>query len=228
MTTEPLLTTKINRRSFLRLAALAGTSAAMGLFLQGCSTEQSFSQETASQENNSTSQAEQSEQAEQNSVTGSQTLIAVFSWSGNTLQVAERIHELIQGDFFRIEPANPYTDNYNELLDIAQQEQDDDARPALAASIENWDDYDTIYLGYPVWWYDAPQIIKTFLETYNTSGKLLIPFCTSGGSSIEQTLPSIEQLASGATIATGLTLDGDSVSSQLDQVDSWLGDLGLR
>lgn len=212
----------------MRLAALAGTSAAMGLFLQGCSTEQSFSQETASQENNSTSQAEQSEQAEQNSVTGSQTLIAVFSWSGNTLQVAERIHELIQGDFFRIEPANPYTDNYNELLDIAQQEQDDDARPALAASIENWDDYDTIYLGYPVWWYDAPQIIKTFLETYNTSGKLLIPFCTSGGSSIEQTLPSIEQLASGATIATGLTLDGDSVSSQLDQVDSWLGDLGLR
>lgn len=228
MTTEPLLTTKINRRSFLRLAALAGTSAAMGLFLQGCSTEQSSSQETASQENDSTSQAEQSEQAEQNSVTGSQTLIAVFSWSGNTLQVAERIHELIQGDFFRIEPANPYTDNYNELLDIAQQEQDDDARPALAASIENWDDYDTIYLGYPVWWYDAPQIIKTFLETYNTSGKLLIPFCTSGGSSIEQTLPSIEQLASGATIATGLTLDGDSVSSQLDQVDSWLGDLGLR
>lgn len=228
MTTEPLLTTKINRRSFLRLAALAGTSAAMGLFLQGCSTEQSSSQETASQENDNTSQAEQSEQAEQNSVTGSQTLIAVFSWSGNTLQVAERIHELIQGDFFRIEPANPYTDNYNELLDIAQQEQDDDARPALAASIENWDDYATIYLGYPVWWYDAPQIIKTFLETYNTSGKLLIPFCTSGGSSIEQTLPSIEQLASGATIATGLTLDGDSVSSQLDQVDSWLGDLGLR
>lgn len=228
MTTEPLLTTKINRRSFLRLAALAGTSAAMGLFLQGCSTEQSSSQETASQENDSTSQTEQSEQAEQNSVTGSQTLIAVFSWSGNTLQVAERIHELIQGDFFRIEPANPYTDNYNELLDIAQQEQDDDARPVLAASIENWDDYDTIYLGYPVWWYDAPQIIKTFLETYNTSGKLLIPFCTSGGSSIEQTLPSIEQLASGATIATGLTLDGDSVSSQLDQVDSWLGDLGLR
>jgi len=131
----------------LRLAALAGTSAAMGLFLQGCSTEQSSSQETASQENDNTSQAEQSEQAEQNSVTGSQTLIAVFSWSGNTLQVAERIHELIQGDFFRIEPANPYTDNYNELLDIAQQEQDDDARPALAASIENWDDYATIYLG---------------------------------------------------------------------------------
>lgn len=212
----------------MRLAALTGTSAAMSLFLQGCSTEQSSSQEAASQENNGTSQTEQSEQAEQNSVTGSQTLIAVFSWSGNTLQVAERIRELIQGDFFRIEPTNPYTDNYNELLDIAQQEQDDDARPALAASIDNWDDYATIYLGYPVWWYDAPQIIKTFLETYNTSGKLLIPFCTSGGSSIEQTLPSIEQLASGATIATGLTLDGDSVSSQLDQVDSWLGDLGLR
>ena len=123
---------------------------------------------------------------------------------------------MIQGDFFRIEPATPYTDNYNELLDIAQQEQNDDTRPALSSTIENWDNYSTIYLGYPIWWYDAPQIIKTFLDTYPLSGKTLIPFCT------------IESLASGASIATGITLDGDSVESQLDQVDSWLGDLGLR
>lgn len=219
------LTTPINRRNFLRLAALVGTSAAESILLGGCSSEQSSSPQDITQND---ANSDSATQAEQNSPSGSQTLIAVFSWSGNTLQVAEHIHELIQGDFFRIEPATPYTDNYNELLDIAQQEQNDDTRPALSSTIENWDNYSTIYLGYPIWWYDAPQIIKTFLDTYPLSGKTLIPFCTSGESSIDQTLPSIESLASGASIATGITLDGDSVESQLDQVDSWLGDLGLR
>lgn len=148
MKTNSPLTTPINRRNFLRLAALVGTSAATSILLGGCSSEQSSSPQDITQND---ANSDSATQAEQNSPSGSQTLIAVFSWSGNTLQVAEHIHELIQGYFFRIEPATPYTDNYNELLDIAQQEQNDDTRPALSSTIENWDNYSTIYLGYPIW-----------------------------------------------------------------------------
>ncbi len=120
MKTNSPLTMPINRRNFLRLAALVGTSAATSILLGGCSSEQSSSPQDITQND---ANSDSATQAEQNSPSGLQTLIAVFSWSGNTLQVAEHIHELIQGDLFRIEPATPYTDNYNELLDIAQQEQ---------------------------------------------------------------------------------------------------------
>ncbi|WP_276854494.1 flavodoxin, partial [Clostridium phoceensis] len=77
------------------------------------------------------------------------TLIAYFSWSGNTEQVAQIIQEAIGGDLFEIAPSTPYTDDYDELLDIARQEQSDDARPELAAQVENWDSYDTIFVGCP-------------------------------------------------------------------------------
>lgn len=149
-------------------------------------------------------------------------LVAVFSWSGNTFQVAERINQLVDSDLFRIEPAEPYTQDYNELLDVAQAEQDADARPALAATVEGWDGYDTVYLGYPVWWYEAPQIIKAFVEAHDFSGKVVYPFATSGGSDISGTLPEIQELCPGAEFREGITLDGDSVASQLDRVDEWL------
>lgn len=79
------------------------------------------------------------------------TLVAYFSWSGNTEQMAQIIAEQTDGDLFEIEPATPYTDDYNELLDIAQQEQAEDARPELANQVENWDSYDVIFVGYPNW-----------------------------------------------------------------------------
>ena len=228
------LSQSIDRRQFFRIAALAGTTLVTGSFLAGCSSEDSRSaqnqesdpSETAGQ--NSTQDAAQESQDAAQESAAHDTLVAVFSWSGNTLQVAERINELVPSDFFRIEPATPYSTDYNTVLDVAQQEQDEDARPQLAATVDAWDSYGTIYLGYPVWWYDAPQIIKSFLDQHDTSGKLIIPFCTSGGSSIDQTLPSVQELCPNATFAEGITLDGDTVSSHLSDVDHWLGDLGLR
>ena len=82
---------------------------------------------------------------------GSEALIAYFSWSGNTEQVAQMIAEQTGADLFKIEPATPYTDDYNALLDIARQEQADNARPELAAQVENWENYDVIFVGYPNW-----------------------------------------------------------------------------
>ena len=109
------------------------------------------------------------------------TLVAYFSWSGNTAQMAQMIQTETGGDLFEIQPAVPYTGDYDTLLDVAQQEQRENARPELASQVENWDSYDVVFVGYPDWWSDAPMLIYSFLESYDWNGKTLVPFCTSGG-----------------------------------------------
>lgn len=154
----------------------------------------------------------------------SSVLIAYFSWSGNTEQVAQIIQQETGGDLFEIAPATPYTDDYNELLDIAQQEQSDDARPELAGQVENWEQYDTIFIGYPIWWGDAPKIISTFLETYDFDGKTIVPFCTSGSSSIGGSVSDLEALTSGAAWLEGQRFSG---SASQETVSQWVDSLGL-
>ena len=151
-------------------------------------------------------------------------LIAYFSWSGNTEQVAQIIQQETGGDLFEIAPATPYTDDYNELLDIAQQEQSDNARPELAGQVENWEQYDTIFIGYPIWWGDAPKIISTFLETYDFDGKTIVPFCTSGSSPIGGSVSDLEALTDGATWLEGQRFSG---SASQETVSQWVDSLGL-
>ena len=95
---------------------------------------------------------------------GGKTLIAYFSWSGNTETLAGMIQEATGGDLFAIETETPYSDNYDTVVDQAKQEQADNIRPALAAQVENMDDYDTIFIGSPNWWSDVPMAVLTFLE----------------------------------------------------------------
>ena len=158
---------------------------------------------------------------------GGGTLIAYFSWSGNTEQVAQILAEQTGGDLFEMEPATPYTDDYGELLDIAQQEQADDARPALASSVENWDRYDRIFVGYPNWWSDAPMAVYTFLETYDFTGKELIPFNTSSSGGFGRSLSGIAESAPGATILDGLALTESELPDAQDRVTAWLAGLDL-
>lgn len=156
------------------------------------------------------------------------TLVAYFSWSGNTEQVAQIIAEQTGGDLFKIETATPYTDDYNTLLDIAQQEQADDARPELAAQVENWDSYDVIFVGYPNWWSDAPMAVYTFLESYDWNGKTLIPFNTSSSGGFGRSLSGVEKSAAGATILEGLDLTEIELSDAQSRVTKWLNSLGLN
>ena len=114
--------------------------------------------------------------------TGDKALIVYFSHTGNTQRVAEYIGENVEADVFRIEPETPYTDDYNTLLDVAQTEKNEGARPAMAGYIDNLDDYGTVYLGWPCWWGTCPMIMLTFLEQHDLSGKTIVPFTTSGGS----------------------------------------------
>ena len=156
------------------------------------------------------------------------TLIAYFSWSGNTEQMAQTIQAEIGGDLFKIEPATPYTEDYDTLLDIAQQEQAEDARPELAAQVENWDSYDVVFVGYPNWWSDAPMAVYTFLETYDFDGKTLIPFNTSASGGFDRSLSGIEESAAGANILDGLALTEGELGNARNEVSGWLAGLGLE
>ena len=157
----------------------------------------------------------------------SSVLITYFSWSGNTEQVAQIIQQETGGDLFEIAPATAYTDDYNELLDIAQQEQSDDARPELAGQVENWEQYDTIFVGYPNWWSDAPMAVYTFLESCDWTGKTLVPFNTSASGGFGRSLSGIEESAAGAEVLEGLDLTESELPDAESRISEWLTGLGL-
>ena len=157
----------------------------------------------------------------------SSVLIAYFSWSGNTEQVAQIIQQETGGDLFEIAPATAYTDDYNELLDIAQQEQSDNARPELAGQVENWEQYDTIFVGYPNWWSDAPMAVYTFVESYDWDGKTLVPFNTSASGGFGRSLSGLEESVFGATILEGISFTERTLGDAQSEVTTWLDELGL-
>ena len=158
----------------------------------------------------------------------SSVLIAYFSWSGNTEQVARIIQQETGGDLFEIAPATENTDDYNELLDIAQQEQSDNARPELAGQVENWEQYDTIFVGYPNWWSDAPMAVYTFLESYDWDGKTLIPFNTSASGGFGRSLSALEESAVGASILEGISFTERNLGDAQSEVAAWLDELDLK
>ena len=157
-----------------------------------------------------------------------ETLVAYFSWSGNTEHMAQIIAEQTGGSLFEIEPATPYTDDYDTLLDIARQEQSDNARPELAAQVEDWDSYDVVFVGYPNWWSDAPMAVYTFLESYDWTGKTLIPFNTSASGGFGRSLSGIEESAAGAEIQDGLDLTESELSDAQSRITEWLDGPGLN
>ena len=106
-------------------------------------------------------------------VTGSKSLVIYFSWSGNTENVAKSIQSQTDSDIFEIVPATPYSDDYDTVVDLAQEEQRSKARPAISGTIKNIADYDVIYVGFPNWWGDMPMILYTFFDTYDLSSKTL-------------------------------------------------------
>lgn len=121
----------------------------------------------------------------------SKVLVAYFSCSGKTERLARTLAEVVRGDLYRIEPAVPYTDadlNWNNPQSRSSLEMRDKAsRPVISGRVADMERYDTVYVGFPIWWYVAPTIINTFLESYDFSGKTIIPFATSGSSGVGET-----------------------------------------
>lgn len=150
---------------------------------------------------------------------------------GNTSIIADMIAEQLDTDLFEISTVTPYPDGYDDCTKSAKQEQEENARPKLTASVENISDYDVIFIGYPIWWSDMPMAIYTFLESYDFSGKTIIPFCTHEGSGLSSTESSIAEICKGAEVLTGFELKGsvaqNSREQALEAVISWLNQIEI-
>ena len=164
-----------------------------------------------------------------NGDTGSEPsiLIAYFSWSGNTKQLAELIQEQIGGELFEIVPETPYTDDINQLSGISLQEQRDNVRPPLSSVVEDMSNYDVVFIGYPSWWSDMPMPVFTFLESYDFSGKTVVPFTTYGNSVWGRSIQSIKEILPGAAISEGFAVQEHEMQGVSQKVEEWLQGLKL-
>ena len=183
--------------------------------------------ENASTSAESASAATESETPE-NDAAEQKILVAYFSATGTTEDVAEQIAEGLSCDLYEITPQDPYTDadlNYSDTNSRTTSEMNDEnARPAISGSVSDMAQYDVVFLGYPIWWGEAPKIINTFLESYDFSGKTIVPFCTSGSSGISSSVSALKPLASGATWLEGRRFGG-GVSDET--VMEWVRSLNL-
>ena len=211
------------------------------MLLVGCSNvgKNEATENTASESEEKTV-SESIDEKEEDVAKTEKTLIVFFSragenWDvgtiekGNTEIVAEYIAEETGFDIFRIEPIEDYPSDYNEMLDVATKEREENARPEIKNEIENIDDYQTIILGYPIWWGDMPMIVYNFLESYNFSGKTIYPFDTHGGSGLANTVNAIKETAVGSDVKDGLAILGKDAQNDFEKVkpkiDEWIQDI---
>ena len=155
-------------------------------------------------------------------------LVAYFSASGVTAKVAETLSETIGADLFAIEPKVPYTKADLDWMDKNSRStlemKDSTSRPEIARVRDNMDEYDTVFVGFPIWWYVAPTIINTFLESYNMTGKTIIPFATSGGSGMGKTNEMLLTSCKGAKLVEGKVLKANAGAKELDE---WVSGLNI-
>ena len=195
-------------------------------------TEQPSTEDTSVESKADTNAAENStdkENTDNQDVQDHKVLVAYFSATGTTKGVAEHIANGLNADIYEIVPEDPYTEadlSYNDNNSRTTIEMNDpNARPAISGSVENMEQYDIIFVGYPIWWGEAPRIVSTFMESYDFSGKTIVPFCTSGGSGIGSSASNLERLTSGATWLDGRRLNG---SDSQDTVMEWVNSLDLN
>lgn len=185
---------------------------------------------SANAENTDTSegQTNESENPDILEEQATKVLVAYFSATNTTQGIAEHIANGLNTDIYEIVPEEPYTDadlNYNDNNSRTTIEMNDpDARPAITGSVEDMEQYDIVFIGYPIWWGEAPRIVSTFVESYDFSGKTIVPFCTSGGSGVGSSATNLEQLTDGADWLPGKRLNG---SDSQDTVMEWVNGLGL-
>lgn len=212
------------------------TALAFILALAGCTasdagsqaaTEASQATRAAASANASEASKTTDETAAKNNDTGNsgKTLVVYFSATGTTKGVAEQIAGAAGADIYEITAAQPYTSedlNYNDSNSRTTKEQNDKTvRPEIGSEKINLDSYDTIFIGFPIWWGEEPRIMDTFVESYDFSGKTMIPFCTSGGSGIGSSGDNLK-----ANAGSGNWKEGERLSSSSD-IEGWINGLNL-
>ena len=150
---------------------------------------------------------------------------------GNTAKLAKVIAEQTGADLFEIVPVVDYPQSYDECLEVATAEQREGARPEYMGDVENWDQYDTVFIGYPIWWGEIPNIVYTFMENHDFAEKTVIPFNTHEGSGQSHSQRDIENALPDATVLQGLAVRGATAQNDADAtakaVSDWLSGLGM-
>ena len=197
----------------------------VGSVESGTSVENTEATEKQPEETEASGNADIPEDSEE---PGTKVLVAYFSATNTTQGIAEHIANGLNADIYEIVPEEPYTDadlNYNDNNSRTTIEMNDlDARPAISGSVEDMEQYDIVFIGYPIWWGEAPRIVSTFVESYDFSGKTIVPFCTSGGSGVGSSATNLEHLTDGADWLSGKRLNG---SESQDTVMEWVNGLEL-
>lgn len=147
---------------------------------------------------------------------GKRVLVAYFSWGGNTRKLAQSIHKQVGGDIIEIRPAKPYPEGYKDTVKVGKQELDSGVLPEINVAKVNMQDYDTILVGYPIWYYREPLVVEKFLRSVDTAGKTILPFATSGGSPIEPSITTIRKAAPKAKLGDAL------LANDIGLVNPWL------
>lgn len=160
--------------------------------------------------------------------TGSRILVAYFSRSGNTRVVAGLIHRTLHADLFEIRPATPYPEDYLETVEQARQERDSGRERVLETEVSNMSDYDTVFLGFPIWGETAPPIIRAFLSAHDLSRKTLIPFVTHGGYGPGNSQPILASHAPKARLRPGFVMEADQERRTMNQVNDWLRGVKIK
>ena len=154
-------------------------------------------------------------------------LVAYFSRTGNTREIAGQIHDKVGGDMFEIVTINPYPSDYNKCVEQAKLELEKGYRPELKTMVKNIDSYDVVFIGYPNWWGTVPMALSTFFSKYDLSGKTIAPFCTHEGSALGRSEKDIVRLCPHSTVLDGLAIHGADVKKARNDVSAWLHKLGL-
>ncbi len=188
----------------------------MTLTVIGCATQNQTSLSSQSQESLTPSD-------------DSRILVAYFSATNHTKNVAEILATTLDADLYQIEPEIPYSPedlNYNDLTSrVSVERSDPNFRPTISNSIHNMDQYDVIFVGYPIWWTEAPNILSTFMESYNFSDKTLIPFCTSASSGFGSSDATLREIASNANWLEGKRFPSNADS---EEIQAWLQEFELK
>lgn len=158
---------------------------------------------------------------------GEKALVVYFSLSGNTVAVANHIKDATGADMFRLETVTPYPDEHNATTELARTQKESNARPQLKGRIDNIAQYDTIFIGFPIWWSTYPMGVATFLDTYDLEGKTIIPFCTHEGSRQGQSFNDMRRAEPNATYLEGIAIRGGQAANSRQDVEAWLRRIGV-
>lgn len=158
----------------------------------------------------------------------SEVLIAYFSRTGNTREVAKQIQAATGGDLFAIEPVVPCPEDYDECKKVASKQKEENARPEVTDTVDNMDDYDVVFVGYPLWLSTMPMHMFTFLDAHDFAGKTVIPFSTSGSGKVGQSEEDMAKSLPSATVLEGLVIKGDEVGDSNEKVLEWIDQLNVQ